>query len=201
MTKKPQRKLNRWDEYNYNNDGYYFITICAHKFLRYFGKISGEQMVLNQVGKIAAECWRQIPEHFPEIELDEFVIMPNHLHGIISIVGNRHQPDRLAGAYSESNTKNTRRQNQQIPIIIGSFKSVVSRSINKKFTDLNFHWQKSYYDHIVRSTGELGRIEWYIVNNPARWALDRNNPENLDAKVIEDDYVDTFLKHIDKNCL
>jgi len=87
------RKANRYKDYNYSSPGYYFVTICTKDRLSFFGKIEDGKMILNEYGEIVKACWLEIPDHFPNIRIDEFLVMPNHFHGIIIIndpVGNRH---------------------------------------------------------------------------------------------------------------
>lgn len=80
-----RRKLNRLEGYNYSSDGHYFVTICTKNKINYFGKIENEEMILSRIGKVANYCWQKITEHFPNVELDEYIVIPNHVHGIIVI--------------------------------------------------------------------------------------------------------------------
>ena len=163
------RKANRKKHYNYSSAGYYFVTICTKDRLSFFGKIEDCKMILNECGEIVRKCWLEIPGHFPNVKTDEFVVMPNHFHGIIIIndfVGNRH-------ACSLQNTHENR-QHQKLPVIIGSFKSAVTKLIHRKY-DKNFQWQKSYYDHIIRDESSLNNIREYIRQNPLNWDTDKNN--------------------------
>ena len=82
------RKYNRLKNYDYSQNGYYFVTICVKDKIEYFGKIENNKMILNEIGKIANQCWLEIPKHFPDVKLDEHIIMPNHLHGIVVIENN-----------------------------------------------------------------------------------------------------------------
>ncbi len=126
-------------------------------------------MILNEYCEIVKKCWLEIPEHFQNVEINEFMVMPNHLHGIIIIndfVGNRH-------ACSLQNTHENR-QYQKLPEIIGSYKSAVTKLIHRK-ADNSFQWQKSYYDHIIRDESSLNRIQDYIRQNPQNWDTDKNN--------------------------
>jgi REP element-mobilizing transposase RayT len=158
------------DGYDYSQNGWYFITICVHQRKEVFGNIENEQMVLNNYGKIVEKCWLEIPLHFKNIAFDEFVVMPNHVHGIIIIengqnhLGNRH-------AYSL--------QHQKLSVVIGSFKSAVSKHIHRLENAAYFQWQKSFYDHIVRDETPLDNIRKYIKNNPLKWSIDKEN-EHLD---------------------
>lgn len=166
-----QRKPNRLKGFDYSSNGYYFVTICIKDRQEYFGGIVNNKMILNKCGEIINKCWFEIPNHFPLVELDEFQIMPNHIHGIIIVesnilVGNRHACSLRYGM--------NRRQNQLIPNIINLFKSTTSKLIHRSGTNL-FGWQKSYYDIIIRSEISLYFIRQYIKDNPMNWKTDRNN--------------------------
>jgi putative transposase len=167
-----ERKLNRMRGYDYTEPGYYFVTICTYHRVERFGSIRNGQMILNEQGKIADACWRDLPNHYRHIRLDEFVIMPNHVHGIIIImpVGNRHACS-LRGRGPQCNG----RQYETLPIVIGSFKSAVKRLIRQAGFRY-FHWQKSFHDHIIRNEMSLNKIRQYIIDNPSQWDADENNP-------------------------
>ena len=171
-----QRKLLRLKKFDYSTPGYYFVTICAKGKIQYFGEIINKEMFLNTFGKIVENCWLQIPKHYKEVSLDEFKIMPNHVHGIViikpkSFVGNRH-----ACSLQNKNFIH-RRQNQLLPLVINSFKSSSSRLIH--LAGLNsFQWQKSYYDHTIRNENSLQKIRQYIRYNHLKWETDIENPKN-----------------------
>jgi len=164
-----------------------------------FGEVRNGQMVLNECGRIANECWKAIPDHFPHVELDEYIIMPNHVHGIIKIVGapfmgalNHHvgAPDQNDGVVYDINMKNGDNNGNELiraPIkgaptlghIIGAFKSITTNEYIKHVKcdewppfDKRF-WQRNYYEHVIRSCFDLSRIREYIVNNPAELKNDR----------------------------
>jgi REP element-mobilizing transposase RayT len=163
------RKPNRKKYYNYSSAGYYFVTICTKDRLSFFGKIAEDKMIMNEFGRIAEKCWIEIPIHFPNAKTDEFVVMPNHFHGIIIIndpVGNRHAFSLQEG--------NENRQHQKLPVIIGSFKSAVTKLTHRNYAK-DFQWQKSYYDHIIRDESSLNNIRQYIRQNPTNWDMDKNN--------------------------
>lgn len=163
------RKLNRLSNFNYSKSGYYFVTVCTKNKIDFFGKIKNNKIVLSKIGEMANHYWQKIPEHFSDVKLDEYIMMPNHVHGIIIIesVGNRHACSLQ------------RRQSQKIPTIIGSFKSAVSKCVNENFNYNNFNWQKSYYDHIIRNNESLNKIRKYIIYNPIKWLEDKNDVENF----------------------
>ena len=156
------RKPNRLKYYDYSNAGWYFVTICTQNHLHHFGEILDKEMVLNDVGSITNKIWNEIPDHYPTVELDEFIIMPNHIHGIIinnSDVGERHASPLLGN-------------------IIGSFKSAVTKSVHL-YDNNNFKWQRSFYDRIIRNEKELYNIRKYIQQNPHKWDIE-NSTNNLD---------------------
>ena len=142
-------------------------------------------MVLNEWGEIAKQCWLEIPMHFANMVLDEYVIMPNHIHGII-IVDRRGRACRAPthSAPLQDMRKNTSTIEQfgkpthgSIPTIIRSYKSAVTRHINQKQNiSGRTLWQRNYYEHIIRDEEELNQIREYITNNPLKWGWDENNP-------------------------
>ena len=158
-----ERKLNRLAGFDYSNGGYYFVTICTKNRINCFGNIVDGQMVLNECGQIVEHQWIWLQKQYKYVELDEYVIMSNHIHGIIIIdpvfVGNGrdHSLHEKIKSLSE---------------LIGAFKTTSSKLIHQ-LGMRTFHWQKSFYDHIIRNEHSLFRIQEYIRNNPAKWELDR----------------------------
>lgn len=168
-----ERKQNRLNEWNYNSIGYYYITITTKGFKNYFGQVQNKKMKLSYIGQIASRCWLNLPDHIKNISLDNFIIMPDHCHGIIKILpfhGFDIQTERfnVYGTGMPVPYDKTNAQYKKLPIIIGSYKSAVSKLAHKKGYG-NFGWHKSYYDHIVRNEKDLYRIRKYITNNPANW--------------------------------
>jgi len=175
-TEKHHRKSIRLKYYNYLETGGYFVTICALNRKSIFGDIKKDQMVLTLRGRIATDCWEEIPKHFCNVSLDEFVIMPNHLHGIIMINEN----GRGKACLAPTNRQFGRPIGNSLFSIIGSFKSAVTKRINKTFHTLGISvWQRNYYEHIVRNEKELNKIREYIINNSLKWNEDEENPENI----------------------
>jgi len=184
---KHHRRSIRLPGYDYSRRGAYFVTICAHDRQFLFGEVEDGAMRLNETGKIADECWRAIPVHFGNVELDAFVVMPNHIHGIIVIadVGATHaSPLQRASPMTRNGPKR-----RSLAAIIGSYKSGVSKRINEICaTDVGathaspLLWQRNYYEHIIRDEAERGRVREYIEMNPARWAEDRENPNGATKK-------------------
>ncbi|GBD26328.1 hypothetical protein HRbin30_01660 [bacterium HR30] len=133
-------------------------------------------MRLNKFCEIARHCWLDIPAHFPRAELDAFVVMPNHVHGVIVIVDGRGTPCRAP------TERFGRPVTGSIPAVIRSFKSAVTKHINEQRSTPGAQiWQRNYYEHIIRDEVSLNRIRQYIVDNPLRWDLDRENPEIVGA--------------------
>jgi REP element-mobilizing transposase RayT len=179
-------RLQKWD---YGDIGYYFVTICTINKINYFGHIKNGKMILSDIGKMAEKYWREIPIHFPHVKLDEYVVMPNHIHGIIQIInkcahynGNAYHNGRDE-ACLVSTTKNIIKQPKpnispksgSIPVIIGSYKSTCTREINKLPNQLRyFRWQSRYYDRIIYYENKLNYVRYYIINNPWNWQRDRN---------------------------
>lgn len=168
------RKPNRLKGYDYSQDGYYFITTCIRDRLEYFGEIKDGEMLLNEYGKIVQQCWCDLINHYWNCELDEFVVMPNHLHGIVII--NNHN---FVGIDFKSVPTGMKQKQYSLSNIIQGFKIFSSRKINEQNPKILSRWQRSFYDHIIRNEESLYKIREYIRNNPLRWDLDRNNPESL----------------------
>jgi putative transposase len=148
----PQRKSPRLQGYDYSQSGAYFITICTYKWAHLFGHITDGMMILHPIGQAAADCWAAIPDHFDAVELDLAVVMPNHVHGIIVLMG--------GGA--------------ALGTIIGNYKAAVTRQVRKQqCTAPKTIWHTRYYDHIIRNERALDHIRAYIVSNPVRWQADR----------------------------
>ncbi len=163
-----ERKRNRLLHFDYSRPGIYFITMCTYRRKGFFGCIENSRMVLSRSGEIAEECWKEIPRHISGVRLDEFAIMPNHIHGII-IIEKKVSNNFFPGEESYDPTK------MLIPIIVQQFKSAVTRKIRFTLGDFSFGWQRSFYDHIVRNERAFFNIRKYIAENPVRWELDIQN--------------------------
>ena len=162
----PRRKQTRLQAYDYAQEGSYFISICAAERRCLFGDISEGEMRLNSVGEIAAVCWYQIPRHFPGIELGEYVIMPNHMHGI------------LTTAVRMDKTGNPPNSNPSISTIVGRFKGAVTKQVRAIQGHEHMRvWQRGFYEHVIRTERALARMRQYICDNPVKWDLDEDNLE------------------------
>jgi putative transposase len=172
-----QRRSIRLKGYDYTQAGAFFITICTQGRECLFGKINNGKMTLHELGRIVESCWVDIPNHFPNAGLDEFVIMPKRIHGIIVLndtVGERHtvplQPDTKRKHVKQFGKP----VSGSIPTIVRSFKSAATRHIyNLRESTGNPVWQRNHYEHIIRNENALHRISEYIINNP----LNRQNDE------------------------
>jgi len=164
-----ERKLNRLSGYDYSTTGSYFVTICIKNRECLFGEILDGEMKLNETGKIADEQWKWLFQQYKYIQMDEYVIMPNHFHGIIHIVDVGNGRDRSL-QYGD----NPQRKIKPIPELIGAFKTTSSKLIHRN-GNTEFQWQKSYHDRIIRNDRELYRIQKYISNNPKNWNRDKEN--------------------------
>ena len=201
------RKRNRLESFDYSKDGLYFVTICTKDKKHFFGEVVDRLMVLDSYGKVVKKCWRDIPKHFENVKLDNFIIMPNHFHGILRIVdptthvGNadlrsyktKQNSKRNADIYSDKTNQNSKRNadlrslrqdrtKMHLSKVIHGFKSSVTRCIRKQYGDFVFQWHKSFYDHIIRGEKSLFNIQQYIQNNPPRWAIEKQ--ENISEKFV-----------------
>ena len=155
------------------------MTICTHDRVNYFGEIDKDWMKMNHVGQIATDCWRDIPNHFDNTVLDEFIVMPNHIHGILVIKGNHFLTGDNQNVGNNDRYSLRRPRNMQLlPKVISQYKSSVTRRLRKQFINHPFRWQCSFYDHVIRNDESLDDIRAYIKNNPQNWALDEENPVN-----------------------
>jgi putative transposase len=167
-----RRRSIRLKGYDYSQPGGYFVTICTHGKKCSFGDVIDGKMVLSTTGLIAEGCWKEIPEHFSGVVLDAFVFMPNHIHGIIMI--------RRDTTCRVSTTERFGKPvAHSLPTIIRSYKAAVTKRVNelRRAQGLSV-WQSNYYEHIIRNEEDLNDIREYIVNNPLKWDLDKENPAN-----------------------
>jgi REP-associated tyrosine transposase len=187
----------RLREYDYRSAGAYFVTICSFQREYLFGEVVDVEMRLTDAGVAAVECWQGIPDHFPQVQLDEFVVMPNHIHGIILLddfVGARHaspgfetqtqstDPQTRATHASPLRDSRPGPKPRSIGSILGAYKSAVTKRINTLRDNPGCPvWQRNYYEHVVRNETDLANIRQYIANNPLKWDLDENNPANAGA--------------------
>ncbi len=173
------RRSIRLPGYDYSQPGAYFVTMVTHGHRCLFGRVEEGEMVLNTLGRVASAQWHQLPYRFADLELGEWVIMPNHIHGILVITGKGEaSSDKLLRPQSESiKDASPLRPNGTIPgsvgAIIQNFKSVTSRKINSQLSKAKEPlWHRNYYEHVIRNEQDLQTITDYIMTNPLNWEKD-----------------------------
>lgn len=181
--KNHHRESIRLKEYDYSKPGGYFITIVTKNRVCLFGNVVDGEMLLNEAGKTVNECWRAIPEHFPQVTLDGFIVMPNHIHGII-IIDEMHNVRDHVGVQNLEPLHYDKQNKYQniIPKSIGSIVRGFKIGVTKWFrinTTIYNVWQRNYYEHIIRNRDDLHEIREYIANNPLKWEFDDENPDNM----------------------
>jgi putative transposase len=174
------RRSIRLRGYDYSCPGAYFITICTRDRECLFGHVADGEMVLSDAGKIASGRWWGIPKRFEHVQLDEFVVMPNHVHGIV-ILNGKPSADFRRGLINQTPTDPDpkwilmRNRKTTLGKIIRHYKAGTARTIRNHGRD-EFGWQRNYFERIIRDEAEMYRIRDYIATNPAGWAEDENNP-------------------------
>ncbi len=179
------RRSIRLKNYDYSQPGAYFVTICSQNRQCLFGENKNAAIILNDAGRMITNIWHQIPDYYPGNGIGEFVVMPNHIHGIIFVgVGlcaypEMGQPQRVAPT----------RQKQEIaarlslPDIVHRFKTITTKQYTDGVKQMGWQpfygklWQRNYYERIIRNEDELNEIRQYILSNPIKWALDEENPD------------------------
>ncbi len=181
----------RLPEWDYGSNAAYFVTICTNNRIHYFGEIIDHKMKLTDIGKMAEKYWHEIPQHFPFVKLGAFVVMPNHVHGIIIIDKPDDEQNESASASAYVETQNFASlhqlqsqqqfssknqfgpQSKNLASIIRGYKIGVTKNARK--IDPGFTWQSRYYEHIIRNIKSFSGIENYIITNPLRWLEDEHN--------------------------
>ena len=176
---KHHRRSIRLRGYDYAQPGAYFVTIATHEKQSMFGEVEDGQMRLNEAGRMIERWQAELTNKFPSVETDEYVVMPNHFHGIVAIVGAdlRVRPDPGAPIIEGAHI------GAPLPEIVQWFKTMTT---NEYIRGVKRHgwapfqgrlWQRNYYEHVVRNEEDLEDVRQYIVGNPARWAEYAENPE------------------------
>ncbi len=177
---KHHRRSIRLKGYDYAQLGAYFVTICTYQRQCWFGEILDGRMYLNQIGNVVVQEWVRSSQIRQEIELDTWVIMPNHIHGIVLITDiNKVVAQSLVSLHTPtSNPEPLHRQPRSLSTFIAGFKASVTKQINiiRQAPGIPI-WQRNYHERIVREES-LKTIRAYIVNNPQRWADDPENPQH-----------------------
>lgn len=188
--------LGRLKNYNYSNPGAYFVTLCTNKKGNILGEVVNGIVNLNEYGLIARKFWLEIPEHYNNVEIDAFVVMPDHVHGIIVILEKEPPSDcgslplaasdehcsSLAetgagtmpcdGSPSPQSDGGQKRNYGLLSKVIKSYKEAVVKEIRRSYKDYDFGWLHSYHDHIIRNNSYIGRIRKYIFDNPENWCME-----------------------------
>jgi putative transposase len=181
------RRSIRLRGYDYSQVGAYFVTVCIHNRECLFGQIVDGEMLLNELGECVVRWWDDIPRHFSGVDTGTFVVMPNHVHGIVVITD---APTVGAGSprpyddapHAVMGTATVRRRRPSLGNVVAYFKYQTTKTINAmRHTPSARVWQRNYYEHIIRDDESLRRIGEYIVNNPLQWVLDHENPDNVRA--------------------
>lgn len=179
---KHHRRSIRLKGYDYSTPGAYFVTVVTFRREELMGEITNGVMKLNRLGLLVQQCWQAIPLHHLQARLDEYIIMPNHIHGIILLskgeASARADTRRrlIAKVADASPQPASGTKSRSLGAIIQNFKSVSTRKANiNYFNPGNTLWQRNYYEHIIRNEAEMSRIREYIRANPSRWGDDLEN--------------------------
>ena len=173
------RRSMRLNDFDYAQDGYYFVTICTKNKIKQFGKVADGEMILNEYGKIVVSEWKNTQNIRKNVQLDEFVVMPNHIHGIVIIDHNdgrgvSHTPSlkdyntKDQGVYQYAPTIKFKSPSNNLGAIVRGFKSAATNQINQMESQIIFEWQKNYYERVIRNEDELNKIRKYVFENPTK---------------------------------
>jgi len=167
------RRSIRLPGYDYRQSGVYFVTLCTYQKAKLFGTVVDGELKLNDLGEVVSEEWQLIPRHRRNVLIDQFVVMPNHFHGLV--ITDSCYTNESRGHNSLQDVKPPRTLSAgSLGAIVGQFKLAVSRQAKyRRLHPYKSIWQRNYYDHIVRNEASLKDIRRYIVENPARWRDDR----------------------------
>lgn len=163
-------RLQHWD---YGWAAAYFITICTKNRKHFFGNISDHVLQLSPVGAIADVLWHEIKNHAKNVTLGEFVVMPNHIHGILILNNDSNNTNDTNITKTIGQQRFQNQGKNTVSSIIGSYKSAVTRHVRR--LGFEFAWQSKFWDHIIRNNNEHQRISQYIINNPQKWDNDKLN--------------------------
>lgn len=188
-----RRRSIRLKGYDYSQSGAYFVTVCAQDRECLFGNVVDGEIRVNDTGRMVHDIWHKIPGHFPDIAIDEFIVMPNHVHGIVVIVeaqfiapSDCDTANRAAINHPKQNLTTKQGVMNHAPTVGGivrAFKARCTHTINQfRNTPGDPVWQRNYYEHIIRHEEEMNRIRQYIADNPLKWTEDEYNPGNITRK-------------------
>ena len=171
------RRSIRFPGFDYSRPGNYFVTICADRRRCLFGRIEKNEVVLTNLGETVRKCWIEIPQHFPYVNIETYVLMPNHLHGILAI--NPNFPETFPQSRSTLTMESFGNPvSGSIPTVIRSFKAAVTKHARESCLPIGGAvWQRGYFERVLRDSREFVNTTDYIVKNPLRWDIDEENPE------------------------
>ena len=205
----PTRRRMRLEGYDYSTPGAYFVTACTQDRRPLFGRVIDGRMAANPLGTVVEDCWDELPDHYDSLALDAFILMPNHVHGVILLqdepnnasVGAGLQPAiprndaaRRHGMHEIVRTsvgaglqpaipRPAASRRHGLPEIVRAFKTFSARKINRMRASTGASvWQRGFYDHVIRDEDELDRVRTYILDNPRKWSEDPDNPENWPSR-------------------
>jgi len=184
------RRSIRLDRRDYSFPGTYFVTICAHERHSIFGRITSGKIIPSALGWLVRECWVAIPLHFVQVTLHEFVVMPDHLHGLMAIVRKVFKPPAITAARPRplvgaqhrcalppGDSSQAAVTPRSIGAIVRSFKSIVAKRAHDELAWKGPVWQRNYFERVLRDGKEFSDASRYIAENPKKWEWDRENPE------------------------
>jgi len=161
---QPKRRSLRLRGFDYAQAGAYFVTICSHNKQCFFGNIVDFRMQLNNIGTLVVACWKELANQYKFVKLDEWILMPNHLHGIIWLDNNQ---------YGKS-----------LGRIVATFKAMSTAQVRKTINPKINLWQRNFFEHVIRNEEDLFRIREYIIDNPVQWAVDLENPDLVRINIV-----------------
>ena len=182
-----QRRSIRLKGYDYVTPGAYFVTICTHERECLFGDIVDGVMRLNDAGQMVNTVWNEIPAHYSGIDVDAFIVMPNHIHGIVAIVGAapRGRPGPEPSKNGQPQGVAPTAVGLSLPEVVNRFKTMTTKRYADGVKQNGWPvfpgklWQRNYYERVIRNVNELSATREYITCNPQQWPMDTDNPKIL----------------------
>ena len=177
-----RRRSTRLPDYDYAQPGAYFVTVCTYERDCILGQVLHCEVLLTPAGQAVTECWNDLGNHYLHVETDRFVVMPNHVHGIVILRDHQGQPYPIADNVG-AGLKPAPARRHPLSEIVRAFKTFTSRRINElRGTPRVPAWQRNYYERVIRNDKELDAIRQYIADNPVKWAEGSENPKNIHRK-------------------
>ena len=179
------RRSIRLDGYDYSQDGWYSVTMCVQDRACMFGNIENDQMRLNEAGIMVRTWWRKVGGKFSSVQTDEYIIMPNHFHGIVNVKGQPHGVAPTNGATEQHYDRSGQPRGVALTLgdIVNWFKTMTTNQYIRGVKQNRWSsfggklWQRNYYEHIIRNEDELNHVRQYIDENPLNWQTDEENPD------------------------